>query len=271
MSHIFFIKRVLPFILLIVAPYSLIGQEKAGIKYDIDCYQIPATSLDVLTKMGTGILESFGESVSVSDQEELGEEVLEFFKDHATLDNSPSQKKRLKSILYNLVRNIRDPKGFNYEIFYMDTSIINAFTVGGKIFVTKAMIEFCDNNDELACIIGHEIAHNELGHLERSIKKQKLVTNVFGESSSFATAVINFFTDPFGQLDEAYCDMRGMDIAIASGYQACPFKNLWERMEQENGTSDALTTFLSTHPNSGSRAKCVGNHMLKNYQVRCQN
>ncbi len=263
------IKRIIPALILIITSDSLSAQEKAGVKYDIDCYQIPATSLDAFSKIGSAILDGFGDEVSVSDQEKVGEEVLEYFKDNATIDNVPSRKKKLKSILNNLVENIRDPKGFSYEIFYMDTSVINAFTIGGKIFVTKAMIEFCENDDELACIIGHEISHNELGHIERSIKTNMLVSKAFGGSASYANALLKFFTDPFGQVDEAYCDMRGMDIAIASGYEACPFKNLWERMQAENGNNDMLSDFLSTHPNSGNRAKCVNNHILINYKTRC--
>jgi predicted Zn-dependent protease len=250
-----------------ISPVS--AQEKADVTYDIDCYEIPANSLDILSDIGSGILDNFTEEITLADQQQAGTEILKYFRKNAKLDNNAAYKKKLTSILGKLVRHIRNPKGFKYEIYYMDTSIINAFTLGGKIFVTKAMIEFCENEDELACIIGHEICHNELGHLERSLKKQQLMDNVFGEASSLASVVVKFFTDPFGQIDEAYCDMRGMDIAVAAGYRACAFKNLWERMEEENGGGDYLTVFLSTHPNSGSRAKCVSNHMYKNYRRNC--
>jgi predicted Zn-dependent protease len=245
------------------------AQEKAGVKYDIDCYEIPASSFDILSDLGSGILESFSDGVTIEDQHSAGAEILSYFRENSTLDNNSGYKRKLTNILNKLVKNIRDPKGFKYEIFYMDTSIINAFTLGGKIFVTKAMMDFCENEDELACIIGHEISHNELGHLERSMKKQQLMDNVFGSGSSLANYVVSFFTDPFGQIDEAYCDMRGMDIAIAAGYKACAFKNLWERMAEEDGESDMLTEFLSTHPNSGSRSRCVNNHIYNNYRYNC--
>jgi predicted Zn-dependent protease len=248
---------------------QLNAQEKAGVNYDFDCYDIPANSITILSDFGAGVLNQFTDPISIADQQKVGDEFVEYYRENSTLDNNSSYKRKLTTILGKLVRNIRDPKGFKYEIYYIDDPVFNAFTIGGKIFVNKGAIEFCENDDELACIIGHEIMHNELGHCESSMKKFQLMDNMFGSSSSVATYVMKLFTDPFGQLDEAHCDMRGMDVAIAAGYRACYYRGLWERLAEQEGESDLFTKFLSSHPLHENRAKCVNNHLMNNYKTKC--
>ena len=38
------------------------------------------------------------------------------------------------------------------------------------------MYSFCKTNDELACVIGHEINHNELGHIKEHLQKERLIS-----------------------------------------------------------------------------------------------
>lgn len=257
------------FAFLFLFQFSINAQEKAGIKYDFDCYEIPANALSGLSDIGTILVDKMSSKVSIQEQEEWGEAILENYLLFANVDNSSAYKKKLTNILNKLVSNIRDPKGFNYEIYYIDTPVINASTFGGKIFVNRGMIEFCKNDDELACIIGHEIAHNELGHIESICKKHEIMTRTFGSAFDLANYIIKYVTNPFNQLDEAHCDMRSIDIAIASGYRACEFKNLWYRMAETFGGDDLMTAFLSSHPCNSSRAKCVSNHILNNYNKSC--
>jgi Zn-dependent protease with chaperone function len=61
----------------------------------------------------------------------------------------------------------------------MDMDELNAFTCGGKIFVTRKLYHFCLSDSELAAIIGHEIAHNELKHINDNISRNK-TANSFG-------------------------------------------------------------------------------------------
>jgi predicted Zn-dependent protease len=275
MSFVQLIKSGLIAIITLVISNAISAQEKPGIVYDLDCYNKDGTTtfINVAGELFDDFTGSFADPVSIKKQEEAGQQIVDHFRKNSKLNNRSVPTQKLRTILDRLVRNIRDPKGFRYEIFYMDTSILNAFTAGGKIFVTRKMMEFCANDDELACIIGHEIAHNELGHLEKTLQKQNLFTDMMGESmGSIAYTISNFMVTSFNQKDEAYSDMRGMDIAKAAGYNICSNKNLWERMEKENGGGDdILTTFMSSHPYSGTRAKCVSDHVWRNYKYRCPN
>ncbi|MFM7729772.1 MAG: M48 family metallopeptidase, partial [Flavobacteriales bacterium] len=162
-----------------------------------------------------------------------------------------------------LVRHIQNPKGFDYEIFYLNSDELNAFTVGGKIFITKKMYAFCENNDELACVIGHEICHNELGHIRRQIQSERLLQS--------AVVVKNILTLSFGQKKEAHCDMMGVDLAIAAGYNGCVAVGLWKRMkeESEEGDTNAFLNLLRSHPYSEIRSVCLDAHIQTNYGHSC--
>ena len=63
---------------------------------------------------------------------------------------SGNEYMRVQNVLKKLNVNISSPRGFHYKIYLIDTAILNAFTFGGKIFITTKMLTFCKNNDELA-------------------------------------------------------------------------------------------------------------------------
>ncbi|MFM7310177.1 MAG: M48 family metallopeptidase [Flavobacteriales bacterium] len=208
-----------------------------------------------------GMWDQYGEEVTVQDEEKVGEQMKEELEKDIVKEGK--QVKNLKDLLRRLVRHIQNPKGFDYEIFYLNSDELNAFTVGGKIFITKKMYAFCENNDELACVIGHEICHNELGHIRRQIQSERLLQS--------AVVVKNILTLSFGQKKEAHCDMMGVDLAIAAGYNGCVAVGLWKRMkeESEEGDTNAFLNLLRSHPYSEIRSVCLDAHIQTNYGHSC--
>ena len=73
----------------------------------------------------------------------------------------------------NVEKRLANPRGVKYEMHFVDDTIVNVFTLGGHIIFFKGMYEICETNSEMASIISHEIAHNELGHSTLALKKQK--------------------------------------------------------------------------------------------------
>jgi predicted Zn-dependent protease len=127
------------------------------------------------------------------------------------------------------------------------------------------MYEFCKSNDELACVIGHEINHNELGHIKQHIQKARLLTNVGAGIAGLATI-------SFGQKKETHCDLTGIDLAISAGYNGCVNIELWKRMQQESqeGEYNPVDNLFRSHPYSEKRAKCSHQHILNNYGFDCE-
>ena len=240
------------------------------IVYDFSCMEDDATSffINLGSDFEKELLQSVGDSVSLSEEIVLGDSTLAQLKREGTLIQSGTEYSKLNTILRKLTVQIKKPRGFYYEIFLLKSEELNAFTVGGKIFFTSAMFMFCKSDDELACIIGHEIAHNELGHINDNIRRIKTANN-FGSIGQMSASIGTLLTLSFNQKNEVHCDFVGIDLAYSAGYNACASILLWKRMKEMEGDNIEMTAFFNTHPYSGKRAICAKNHLSTNYTKTC--
>ena len=242
---------------------------KKKLTYDFSCLGDEADygmteAIDVLESVDKEITNNLSKPVTLKEEMDYGELVYEDTRSQYDFVSSGKRLKNLENLLDILARNIPDAKGFRYAIFLLDSDELNAFTAGGKIFITTAMYDFCKSNDELACVIGHEIYHNELGHINEVLQKENLLT-------AEGAMVLGAITASFGQKKETHCDMKGIDLAIAAGFNACVSVELWDRMKNTfgEGSYDALDNLFRTHPYSAKRGACTHNHILTNYNFDC--
>jgi predicted Zn-dependent protease len=220
--------------------------------------------INVLESVDREVTNTFGGDVTVKEEEEVGDQLLLDCRNQYRFIEKGQKIENLQVIMKYLTDQIKAPKGFHYKIYLIESEELNAFTAGAKIFVTTKMYNFCKTNDELACVIGHEINHNELGHIKEHLQKERLIP-AEGE------ALAEMATISFGQKKETHCDMTGIDLAIAAGYNGCVNIDLWKRMQKEfdEGQFDALDNLMRSHPYSEKRAICTREHILKNYGFDC--
>jgi pSer/pThr/pTyr-binding forkhead associated (FHA) protein/Zn-dependent protease with chaperone function len=220
--------------------------------------------IDMLESADKEITKNLTEPVSLKEEIEYGELVYKDTRSQYDFVSSGKRLKNLENLLNILVSKIENSKGFRYSIYLIQSKELNAFTAGGKIFVTTGMYDFCKSNDELACVVGHEIYHNELGHINEILQKQNLL-------SPEGAMVLSAITASFGQKKETHCDMKGIDLAIAAGFNACVSVELWDRMKKVSGEGDfnVLDNIFRTHPYSEKRGACNQNHILTNYKFDC--
>ena len=244
-------------------------KKEKEITYDFSCLNdendVGTTEIiDALEKIDSEITSTLGAEITIEEEEKVGAQLLDDCRNTYQFIEEGLKIQNLKAILKSLTDQIRKPKGFHYEIFLIEAEELNAFTAGAKIFVTTKMYSFCQTNDELACVIGHEINHNELGHIKESLQKEQLLT-VEG------AALVRIATISFGQKKETHCDMTGIDLAIAAGYNGCVNIELWKRMQKEfeEGEFNALDNLMRSHPYSEKRATCSHQHILNNYGFDC--
>lgn len=127
---------------------------------------------------------------------------------------------------------------------------INAWASPGKIIVTQRMVSFCLNDDELALVVGHELAHQVLGHLTRDRGHRSLGKFVGEAFTAFSTLSLNHLLDwrhvmvsadvrrvagdavvsVFSQEDEREADIYGAWFAFQGGYNVEKGAAFWERM-----------------------------------------
>lgn len=245
-----------------------------SIEYNIDCLRKKDFWGEMIgfgADLQDAVFDDEGVQITIKDEEKVGEEVKKQLQEEYKFITDKKYFNRIDAIAKKLTGLIKDTTQYNYEWYVMETEMINAFTVGGKIFFTTGIIDFAENDDELACVLGHEIYHNELGHIKKKLKKEKVAKNWFGDLmgqiSFMATEIIGA---SFNQESESYCDMYGIDLAVKAGYDGCAAIGFWERMSAEEGEKDGLTKILRSHPFSDERATCIHNHVENNYTKGCR-
>lgn len=167
-------------------------------------------------------------------------------------------------------------KDWKWEINLIGSKEINAFCMpGGKIaFYTGLLDQLKLTDDEVAMVMGHEIAHALQEHArERAAKSEitNLGANVvsqlfgFGNLGNIALgAGAQLLSLKFSRSDETEADLIGMDIAARAGYDPRAAITLWQKMGKASETassSRASVDFLSTHPSGRTRIAELEKHM----------
>jgi len=170
--------------------------------------------------------------------------------------------------------NLNDPTAkFDWEYILIDNKKIkNAWCMpGGKIAVYTGILDITKNNNGLAAVMGHEIAHAVAKHsVERASRTALLNTStqlidIFsGGKLSQVNKVTGINTvgllsqigimNPFSRKQETEADYLGMIFSSLSGYDIRETKKIWERMKKSNKGKEPAE-FMSTHPSSTNRIK----------------
>jgi predicted Zn-dependent protease len=185
-------------------------------------------------------------------------------QDNAQLQRLRAIAKRL--IPFALPWNPR-ARDWQWEVNLIGSSQINAFCMpGGKIaFYTGILEKLQLSDDEVAMVMGHEVAHALREHARERMGKSA-TTNVlarlagaaaasyFGIDSRITDGVArggaNLLTLEFSREDESEADLVGMELAARAGYDPRSGVTLWQKMGAAN--KGAPPQWLSTHP-AGSR------------------
>lgn len=251
-------------------------KQRTDVTYDFSCLSNKgdAGSTEMIYNFGEltrDIQSSFfkGIDVSISDEIKVGKNLLKSFRKKYKFITTGSEIENLTSIKNDLNSRLANPRGFPYKIYLVDDPMLNAMTSGGYIFFFKGMYDFCKTNSEIATIISHEIAHNELGHLTLGLKKQK-VANSWGVLGQIALGLESVATQSFNQKQETEADLFGADIIYPTSFKNCNAIDLWERMSNNDRDFNIIDGFFSSHPYSKNRSKCIKKHLKVNYNKDCR-
>lgn len=145
--------------------------------------------------------------------------------------------------------------GCNYPVQLALDSEVNAFATGKGIVVNTGMMDFVHSDDELGMIIGHELAHNTMGHIKAK-QGNALLAGVFGAVLSGLTGVnmTNLFMQAgggaFSQEFEHEADYVGLYYTARAGFNIEHEPDLWRRMAIQH---PAAINRGSTHPPTAER------------------
>lgn len=177
----------------------------------------------------------------------------------------PAQRAQYRRQLLNLARVSRrllqaipNPPQVDIVLAAGEKSV-NAGTTFGKVIVAEGMLDFVQSDDELAMIVGHELAHQTLGHVSRGAMNSVLLNLGSVIAGSFipgGEAVTGLFgqmvLNHFNQDQERAADHVGLRYAYDAGYDPQAAAYVMRRMAEEVPET-AQAEFFSSHPSSGER------------------
>ena len=207
------------------------------------------------------------ETLEQAAVQQYGELLAQARQQGALAQPGNAQLQRLQTIAQRLIPqalawNDR-AKGWKWEVNLIGSKQINAFCMpGGKIvFFTGLIDQLQLTDDEIAMVMGHEMAHALREHSREQLAKTqatdlgiRLGAAIFG-LGDMGTAAANLggklLTLKFSRSDESDADLVGLEMAARAGYNPQASVTLWEKMGQANGSGSI--GFLATHPTGPDR------------------
>ncbi len=234
--------------------------------------------------LGCNTMKKAGQNINlfpVSQDVELGQQVSDEInskpKEYPILN--PAKNKEVYKFINGITRSIlktgkvKHSNEFKWEVKIIDDpKTLNAFcTPGGYIYVYTGLIKYLDSEDELAGVMGHEMAHAALRHSTRQMTNmyglQALVQLATGEASSSQSAQIvqALVGLKFSRKNETEADEASVSYLCGTKYNAAGAAGFFEKIQKSGqGTPPQ---FLSTHPSPKNRVK---NIHAKAKELKCR-
>ena len=115
-------------------------------------------------------------AISIKEEKELAGKYMRMIRKNQTIIKDPIICHLVDSVGKEIVAHV-PPSPFSFSFYAVDNDSFNAFAApGANIFLNRELIASLDTVDELAGIIGHEIAHASLRHISQLIDKSKIVS-----------------------------------------------------------------------------------------------
>lgn len=237
----------------------------------ISCYKVPLTNRYQIRLLP----DEFVTTLSLAAYDE-------FLKENKVLPSTDARHQRVQNVGIKLVNATNELfgknkyafriKNFQWEFKVVESNIVNAFCLpGGKIVFYSGILPIAQNDDGIAVVMGHEIAHAIARHGNERLSQQLLI--VLGETS-LELAMQNkpketreVFKSLYGisstlgalaysRKHEYEADKIGLIIMAKAGYNPQKAIEFWERMNDQS-KGNKVPEWLSTHPSDENRIKAL--------------
>lgn len=213
----------------------------------------------------TGKEETF--YYSTDKEVHIGESIAREVENKYKLVDDPLVQKRVEDIGQRIV-SVCDRKDIDYRFYVLEDEEINALSLpGGFIYVNKGLIDKVANDDELACILSHEVGHIVARH---SIKKLqaimgysilRILTASIPQAAPVGNAADIAFTEillGYSREDELLADQLASRYARLAGYDAHGMITFLEKLQEINRRKPLKPkTYFKTHPYIPDRIRVV--------------
>jgi predicted Zn-dependent protease len=252
---------------------------------------VKQTCLLILTIMAMGLMSGCasvdfvtGKQVnnmySLTDDIRLGADIQkqirsEMEKKHCPADKDPAQVRKLNEMVARITA-VSHLTNLPYEVTLFQTNIPNAMAApGGKVIVFEGLYHgkeaLATDDDELAFVLAHEIAHVNCRHSTEEMTRQMPMTLVTVATLLYAEqkkdrklqgwAAAGFLVyqgliiTKYSRDDEREADRVGLKYMARAGYDPRAAARMWKRLDQADTSKMSMLNWLSTHPTHEARYK----------------
>jgi predicted Zn-dependent protease len=206
-----------------------------------------------------------------SEINQMGLQAFTTIKKETKVDRSTVTNRYVQCVAQAITREV----GGNWEVVVFNDSDANAFALpGGKIGVYTGMLKVAENQDQLATVIGHEVAHVLARHSNERISQKfaveqglSLINAIANPQSGTGQTLMGLLgvgaqygvLMPYSRIQESEADILGLDLMAKAGFDPRESTRLWVNMSRAGGGQPP--EFLSTHPSHSTRISELNAHM----------
>lgn len=211
---------------------------------------------------------------SNSQMSSLGSQSFEQLKKDQQIEHDPAINRYVQCVAKAVTQNV--PKdGFDeWEIVVFKDKQVNAFALpGGKIGVYTGLLDVAKNQDQLATVIGHEVAHVLAEHGNERMSQSQLASaglavgaiaigsSKYSQYQQVAVAALGVGVQygvllPYSRLQESEADNIGLKLMANAGFNPQESVSLWRNMSAASG-GKSVPELLSTHPSNQNRINAL--------------
>lgn len=178
------------------------------------------------------------------------------------------------------IASVANLPGAQWEFVVFDSKEKNAFCLpGGKVGFYKGLLDFVDNDDQVAAVVGHEVGHVALRHAAKRIGQETLTSVAIQGAGALVGSQVQMSSEslnmvmaaagagaqvgillPFSRSNESEADMLGVDYMKQTGYDTRQAVRLWEKMGA--ASTERPQEWMSTHPDPTRRAKELREYII---------
>jgi len=214
----------------------------------------------------------------VSKQEEMsmGEKKKKKVVQTSKISTDRVLQERIKRIGKKIAA-ISGRADFAWEFTVIDDATPNAFCLpGGKVFFYTGILKITENDDQIAAVMGHEIAHALARHGAERMSMQmasNLGAQVLATALNIPAQYQNLYSQaygvtsqiglilPYSRKFEHEADQIGVYLMWKAGYNPDQALRFWENMARISNSGQKPPAFLSTHPADNERIQEIRNYI----------
>ncbi|USD66772.1 M48 family metallopeptidase [Vibrio sp. SCSIO 43136] len=215
---------------------------------------------------------------SDNDMAALGAQSFEQIKQEQKISKDKKINQYVQCVSDAITKHVGSQPGFKaWEVVVFDSDQVNAFALpGGKIGVYTGLLNVAQNQDQLATVIGHEVAHVLADHSNERLSNSQLaavgmqVGNVAIKDTQYhdsAMAALGLGLQygvilPYGRTQESEADIIGLQLMAKAGFDPAQSVELWKNMARASGGNQP-PEFFSTHPSHSTRINDLSTTMTR--------